>query len=123
MQPQKRVDTVKVLNKAIVKAAEHLDLTQKDLSQIVGTSTSSLNRLFKSGTPCLNENTKEWECAVLFLRMIRSLDALVGEDPEQAQSWLLHFNHHLARKPIDMIKTISGLHDVVSYLDAMRGQH
>ena len=123
MQPQKSVDATKVLNKAIVRAAHHLNLTQKELSQIIGSSTPQLSRLFNSGTPCLNINTKEWECAVLFLRMIRSLEGNIGEDPSQAQEWLKHYNHHLSAKPIDMIKTISGLNEVVIYLDAMRGQN
>lgn len=122
MQPQKRVDTVNVLNKAIVKASLHLSLSQKELSQIVGASTPQLSRLFKNGTPCLNINTKEWECALLFLRMIRSLEAIIGEDPEQVQEWLSHYNYHLSAIPKELIKTIPGLHEVVIYLDAMRGQ-
>ncbi len=38
MQPQKSVDATKVLNKAIIRAAHHLNLTQKELSQIIGSS-------------------------------------------------------------------------------------
>lgn len=117
----KSVDATQVLNKAIVKAASHLNLSQKDLSQIVGSSRPQISRLFSSGAPCLNQHTKEWECALLFLRVIRSLQAIVGEDPNQAQEWLYHYNHHLAGKPIEMIKTIQGLNEVVNYLDAMRG--
>ncbi len=123
MQPNKRADATNVVNKAIVKATLHLNLSQKDLSQIIGSSPPQLSRLFKTGTNCINANTKEWECALLFLRMIRSLEGNIGEDPNQAQEWLTHYNHHLSAKPIDMIKTISGLNEVVIYLDAMRGQN
>lgn len=118
----KRADATQVVNKATLKAAQYLQLTQKELSQIVGVSTPQVSRLFNSGTQCINQNTKEWECALLFLRLIRSLEAIVGEDPHQAREWLYSYNHHLAEKPIEMIKNIPGLNEVVSYLDAMRGQ-
>lgn len=123
MRPNhKCVDATYVLNKAILNTAVYLELTQKELSQIVGSSTPQINRLFKNGVPCINQNTKEWECALLFLRLIRSLEALIGEDASQAREWLYSYNHHLAEKPIDLIKSVSGLSEVVVYLDAMRGQ-
>ena len=117
----KGADATTVLNKAIVKAALHLQFSQRDLSQIIGTSPPQLSRLFKSHKPCINQHTKEWECALLFLRVIRSLEAIVGEDPAQAQEWLTSYNHHLGDKPLDKIKNIQGLNEVVLYLDAMRG--
>lgn len=117
----KDVATINVVNKAILKTAHHLGFTQKELSQIIGSSPPQINRLFKANIPCINPQTKEWECALLFLRLIRSLEAIVGEDPQQAREWLYHHNHHLADKPIEMIKHIQGLNEVVIYLDAMRG--
>ena len=118
---ENNVEATDVLNKAILNAALHLDLTQKELSQIVGPSTPQISRLFRSGSPCLNQNTKEWECALLFLRLVRSLEAIVGEDSEQSREWLYNHNHHLAAKPIEIIKNITGLNEVVASLDAMRG--
>ena len=122
MYPSKKcADATIVVNKAVMNAVVHLSLTQKELSQIVGSSTPQISRLFKTGAPCINQHTKEWECALLFLRLIRSLEAIVGEDPSQAHEWLYSYNHHLADKPIEMIKSIQGLNEVVHYLDAMRG--
>ena len=119
---EKHVDTTEVLNKAVKNAAVHLGLTQTELSRIVGASTSQVSRLFTQNSSCINENTKEWECSLLFLRAVRSLESIVGEDPAQAHEWLYNYNHHLAGKPIDMIKNIQGLNEVTQYLDAMRGQ-
>lgn len=118
----KHVDATVVLNKAILNAALYLNLPQKDLSIIIGPSTPQISRLFNKGTPCINQNTKEWECALLFMRLMRSLEAILGEDPNQAHEWLYHYNHHLAGIPIELIKNIQGLHEVVMYLDGMRGQ-
>lgn len=118
----KSADATNVVNKAIKNAALHLNLKQKELSLIIGTSAPQLSRLFKNGTPCINQQTKEWECALLFLRMVRSLQALLGEDPSQSYEWLHHYNHHLADIPIEKMKSIQGLNEVVNYLDAIRGQ-
>jgi hypothetical protein len=102
-------DVSHVLNKSVHKAACYLALTEEELSQIVG-------------LPCIHQNTKEWECALLFLRLVRSLEMIIGDDPQQLREWLYHHNHHLGNKPIEMIKSFSGLNDVVIYLYIMRGQ-
>jgi hypothetical protein len=119
---KKSVNATNVLNKAIAKATLYLNLPQKDISEIVGSSRPQISRLIKSGASCINLNTKEGECALLFLRMLRSLEAIVGDDPTQTREWLDNYNHHLGGKPIEMIKNIQGLYEVVIYLDAMRGQ-
>lgn len=118
----KNVDATKVLNQAILKVAIYVSLSQKELSQIVGCSHSQINRLFTQDINCIHQNTKEWECALLLLRIIRSLEAILGEDPKQLREWLYSYNHHLSGIPIEMIKSLSQLNEVVNYLDAMRGQ-
>jgi hypothetical protein len=110
-----------VLTKALVRAAQHLGLTQRELGEVVGLSASSVSRLF-GGKFALDPATKEGELALLFLRIFRSLDALVGGSAEAARSWLRSENHHLAGIPLERIKSIQGLVDVVAYLDAMRGK-
>ena len=70
----------------------------------------------------LDPESKEGELALLFLRLYRSLDALVGGDDEKARHWLRADNHHLAAVPAERIRSVEGLVDVVQYLDAMRGR-
>ena len=65
---------------------------------------------------------KEGYLALIFLRLYRSLDALVGGNDEQAQRWLHAPNTHLGGVPADRLNTVQGLVDVVQYLDGMRGQ-
>ena len=62
------------------------------------------------------------ELALLFLRLYRSLDALLGGDAERCRKWLHAKNLHLAGTPADLIKTVTGLVYVNDYLDAMRGK-
>ena len=109
-----------VLTKAVLAAASRLGLRNRQLAQILGSSEASVSRL-QHGRG-LEPATKEGELALLFLRLYRSLDALVGGDDDQARAWLHAGNHHLNGVPVERIRTVEGLVDVVQYLDAMRGR-
>jgi hypothetical protein len=54
--------------------------------------------------------------------MFRSLDSLLGGDPNKGRAWLHARNHHLAGVPAALIRSPEGLVNVVQYLDAMRGK-
>lgn len=109
-----------VLSKAIIFVAKNLRLNQREISEIVGASKSEISRLY-NGTSQLSPHTKEGECALLLIRLYRSLDALLGEDENQCQEWFKTYNSHLGEIPINLSKKISGLVEIVVYLDAMRG--
>ncbi len=70
----------------------------------------------------IDPSSREGEVALLFLRMYRSLDALVGGDDSHARAWLHAENDHLGGVPAARIGRIEGLMDVLQYLDAMRGR-
>ena len=109
-----------VLAKAAVSAAERLGLRSKQLAEIIGTSEASISRL--RGGRGLDPDRKEGELALLFLRVYRSLDTLVGGDDVKARDWLHAANDHIGGIPAERIRTVEGLVDVVQYLDAMRGR-
>jgi antitoxin Xre/MbcA/ParS-like protein len=109
-----------VLTKAVLRAAQALGLSQKRLAAIVGASEASVSRLGRSRQ--LDPETKEGELALLFLRLFRSLDTLVGGDDDKARAWLWADNSHLGGVPAQRIATVSGLVDAVTYLDALRGK-
>jgi len=109
-----------VLAKALLAAAGRIGVRNKQLAAIIGSSEASVSRL-QHGRG-LDPDTKEGELALLFLRLYRSLDALVGGDDAKARDWLHSENAHLAGIPAERIRTVEGLVDVVQYLDAMRGR-
>jgi hypothetical protein len=109
-----------VLAKAVLSAAARLDLRNRALGAVLGSSEASVSRLqYGRG---LDPESKEGELALLFLRLYRALDALVGGDDEKARLWLNAPNDHLAGVPAERIRTVEGLVDVVQYLDAVRGR-
>ena len=109
-----------VLAKAALAAAKRLELRNKQLAEIIGTSEAFVSRL-KSGKG-LDPQRTEGQLALLFLRLYRSLDALVGGDDAKAREWLRAHNDHVRGIPAERIRTVEGLVDVVQYLDAMRGR-
>lgn len=108
-----------VVTKAVQRAGTALGLNQRELGQVLGISEAKVSRL--GDTARLDPKRKEFELAVLFLRLYRSLDALVGGDDAKAARWLHANNHYLGQAPADAVKTVEGLTSVVQYLDAMRG--
>lgn len=108
-----------VLSKAVGRAAERLDISRAALATILGVSPATITRLY-SGEYHLAQNRKEWDFALLFVRLFRSLDSIVGNE-ETARKWLNSNNLGLNGRPIDLVKHTEGLVRVVQYLDASRG--
>ncbi|MBA3890169.1 MAG: DUF2384 domain-containing protein [Gemmatimonadaceae bacterium] len=109
-----------VLARALLSAAGRLGVRNRALAAVIGTSEASMSRLQHGRV--LDPQSKEGELALLFLRVYRSLDALVGGDDEKARQWLHAENDHLRGIPAERIRTVEGLVDVIQYLDAMRGR-
>lgn len=113
-------DPAAVLAKAALAAAAHLGVRHRHLAAILGASEASVSRLQRERG--IDPASKEGELALLFLRLYRALDALVGGDDGQARQWLHAPNDHLAGIPAERIRQVEGLVDVVQYLDALRGR-
>jgi len=112
-------DAAAVLTKAVARAAERLGISRAALARILGVSPATVTRLF-CGEYKLDERRKEWEFALLFVRLFRSLDSIVG-DEQSARRWLGSDNRALNARPIDLLHQTEGLVRVVQYLDASRG--
>ncbi|MEZ4417532.1 MAG: MbcA/ParS/Xre antitoxin family protein [Gemmatimonadota bacterium] len=119
--PRERPEPAAVLAKAVLNAAGRLGVRARVLAEILGTSEASVSRL-RYGRP-LDPSSKSGELALLFIRLFRSLDALVGGDQRAAQAWLEAPNQHVGGVPAERIRSVEGLVDVVRYLDAMRGRN
>ena len=110
-----------VLTSAVLRACALLEITQSSLAQILGVSPSTVSRM-ANGAYTLDEQKKEWELGALFVRLFRSLDAVIGSNDESARRWLNGENGGLKARPIDLIRSTEGLVRVVQYLDAARGR-
>lgn len=105
---------------AAVKAADLLGLSQAQLARVLGIDPSTLSRRL-SGRRGLDERSKEYEAALLWVRLFRSLHAVVGGQDVTARAWFGSPNKAFAgQRPADLIQSTEGLVRVVQYLDAHR---
>ena len=119
VQIDKQPEKGQVVTTAVLRAAETMGLTAKRLAAVIGASEPTVSRM-KSGAFVLDDKGKPYELAVLLIRLFRSLDAIVGGETKVLRQWLVNPNTVLGGKPIDKLETISGLTDVLAYLDARR---
>ena len=110
-----------VVTKAVLKALPLLKLSQQELAELLHVSAPTVSR-WANGRSELAPESAEGQLALLFLRIFRSLDTLVGGDAQKAEAWLRADNLHLGGVPLERMKTPEGLVHVAEYLDAMRGK-
>lgn len=108
-----------VVTKAVMRAAEALGVSNRQLARIIGVSEATVSRMGK-GAYRLAPDDKPFELALLFVRLYRSLDAIVGGDRASARGWMAADNTALGAAPVARVQTVQGLVDVIAYLDARR---
>lgn len=114
-QQSKELSPDKVLSKALLNVGKALNLTQAELASIVGKDRTTLKKGIKP-------DSVQGQLASLMIRLYRSLYVLVGGEQKQMRHWLTTHNDYIKDIPGEHIKTLTGLNDVVQYLDAMRGK-
>jgi predicted transcriptional regulator len=117
--PQESSSDSRLIAKSVVRAAENLEISNRVLARIIGVSDATVSRLKKGEYP-LESSQKPFQLAVLFIRLYRSLDALTGGDDEVSAKWLSNPNTAFSGAPIELIQSVSGLMNVINYLDARR---
>lgn len=118
-QAAARPDEAAVVTKAVLRAGDRLGLSNRALAPILGLSEATISRM-GAGAYQLDPDQKPFELAILFLRLFRGLDAIVGGDAVVARAWLRNANTALGAAPITLIESVWGLVTVVAYLDARR---
>lgn len=108
-----------VVSKAVLRSAQRLGISNRSLGRVIGLSEASISRMARDQFR-LNLGEKPYELSLLFIRLFRSLDSIVGGDEATARAWLHNENLALGDRPISMIETVPGLVSVVEYLDAER---
>ncbi len=109
-----------VVGKALIRAGDRLGLTNQILGNVIGLSDSSISRLRAGDARLLARGSKPRELATLFLRLYRSLDAIVGGDDGVSAQWIRNFNTALEGVPVELIQSALGLIRVIDYLDSRR---
>lgn len=116
------VDRPQLLASAALRAANLLDVPQRTLADIVGVSASTISRAAQGGSG-IDPDSKVGELAMLWVRVFRSLDAIVGSNDVAARAWLHSPNTAFGeRTPLACVRSAEGLIHVLHYLDSARAR-
>jgi hypothetical protein len=108
-----------LLTKSTLRAADRMKIKNAVLAKILGVSEPTISRM-RNGRYQLARGQKPFELAVLLIRLYRSLDGIVGGDDGVAADWLTNNNTTLDGIPLQLMQSVSGLMNVIHYLDARR---
>lgn len=117
----RHTDAALLVSKAVTRAAEILGLSAANLAEILGLSPATISRM-KREEFALDPQSKSYELSLMFIRLFRSLDAIVGGDEKVARQWLRSHNTALNARPIDILPQVTGLMDALNYLDSRRAK-
>lgn len=117
--PESVSDESSVITKATLRTAERLGIKNTVLAKILGVSEPTISRM-RQGKYKLDRGQKPFELAILLVRLYRSLDGVVAGDDHVAADWLKNKNTALDGVPLDLIQSVSGLTDVIAYIDSRR---
>ena len=121
VQQSTKPDPSQVLTKAVLRAADIMQLNQATLAQVLGVSPASISRM-RNGGYRLVPAGKEWELATLLVRLFRGLDAIMAGDEAALRSWLDSYNAALHDKPRALLTQVAGLTRTVDYVDSYRAR-
>ncbi|MEE4190684.1 MAG: MbcA/ParS/Xre antitoxin family protein [Halieaceae bacterium] len=114
------VEDQALVTRAALNAAAELGLSNRALADILGVSASKLDRARGERA---SFSGKDYELALLLIRIYRALYAILGGNREQMQHWLKTPNSHLQdTAPLEQLGRLEGIVMVMRYLDAMRGR-
>lgn len=113
-------DKKKVLAKAVINSADELDINANDLATILGMHRTSLSRIKTKME--IDPDSKTGELSLLFVRIYRSLYALSGGETKTMRLFLKSKNQVTGGIPLEQMKTIVGMVNVLQFVDALRGK-
>jgi len=105
-----------ILAQATYRAAQELGLSKAEVARVVGRNRTTIDR---SG---IDPGSKPGQLALIFVRVYRSLFALMGGDSNNMKHFMATPNKGTGGIPRDQVENVEGLVRVCEYLDAIRGK-
>ena len=87
------------MSKAVINTATYLGINRAKLAHILGVSASTVAKLYTNDY-ILSPAKREWNSAVLLVRLFRSLDSIIGGVSDDASKWLARSLSVLKFRPI-----------------------
>lgn len=111
----------RIVSTGLLQAASDLELSGKELGNIVGLSEATVSRL-RNGKWTLQKDTKSYEIAMVFLHVHQRLKSVMGGNIDRMKDWLHARNEDLGSSPLTLLNKLQGLFRVLFYLQHLPAQ-
>lgn len=109
-----------VLGKAVLRAAEHLHLSQSQLAIVLSMDVVAITQL--QNQPEIDPNSKQGKLALMLIRLYQALYTLTGGDRAWMQHFLTSENRMTRGIPVHQIETMDGLISTLNFVESMRAK-
>ena len=117
---QKKTNAGEIILKAVLNVCRTYNIGFVELGDVLLIDVKDVARYVNKLTI---DNKTVLMRAVLFLKLIRRLEEVSNRDLEKSAAWLLSHNSSFNNsRPIDRIKAVSGMGEVMEYLDRITGR-
>lgn len=107
------------LTKAALDGARHLGLSPRDTGAILGVPQGVFNAM-KKGERAVDGYSGEAERADALVRIVKRLNALLGDSETHWRSWLRRENDELGAPPLEILLQRDGGLKVAKYLEGKK---
>lgn len=111
----------RVLSEAVARVAALWSIGDDLLGEILGIAGNRATDL-RNGTFRLARPEPAFRAGQYLVRLFRELSVLIGDD-RSVMAWLQTENMDLGGRPIDLIRTERGLHELLTYLEMRRASY
>lgn len=107
------------LTKSALEGAKRLGLSPIDTAAILGVQQGALQAM-KKGQRAVDGTSGEAERADALVRVVKRLQAMLGDTETSWRSWIRRENAALGAKPLDLMLQRDGSMKLATYLEAQR---
>jgi len=112
-------DKMQVLTSAFINILDSLEVSDSDISEIVGVDTTTIND-YRSSARMVDPKSDEGKKIIAFISTVKGIYSLVGRNSAHAKDWLYKTNSHFKdTPPIAAMKSQEGLTAVGEYISKM----
>jgi uncharacterized protein (DUF2384 family) len=116
LHPEVIREEAELLTQEFFTATSSMGLSNREIGEILGVSEPTISRAKKREIYFSRTRSHQWSVAELLVKASQELTRIY-DHPRKEKHWFTTYNHPLRAFPIDLIRTMEGLLEVVRHLE------
>ena len=105
------------LTKEFFEATNSMGLSNREVGEILGVSEATISRAKKRDSYFTQTHHHQWVIAELLIKARLELTRIY-DHPRKEKHWFTTYNHELRAIPINILKSMEGLLEIVRHLES-----